>query len=348
VRRLLATLMLLLVAGTLIPATSASAGVRPASDPGWQRFGVRLYDVPVPDLHNPRGLRYIIDFLPSGTVIHRRILVLNEESRTVHLTVYPDAAAISGGEFIGQTGQTRSELTSWIRVQHASLTLRPQASILDMVTIRVPRSATRGEHYGEIWVQQSVRGRTSGGVAVTEVARVGIRIYLAVGRGGAPPTNFAITSLTGHRSASGGPLLIAHVRNTGGRAVDLSGQARLSAGSGGVTAGPFREQQILTLAPGQSANMVFTPGQQLPSGPWHATVAVVSGFTHRTARSTIRFLPGRRLTVATWTRSVMIWAAGLAGVTLASLVLALILLRGRGQRIPRAHARRPGRQRTFH
>jgi hypothetical protein len=338
VRRLLATLMLLLVAGILVPATSAFAGVRPTSDAGGQRFGVRLYDVPAPDLHNPRGLQYIIDYLPSGTVIHRRILVLNEESRTVHLAVYPDAAAISGGEFIGETGQTHSELTSWIRVQHASLTLRPQASILDMVTIRVPRSATRGEHYGEIWVQQSARGRISGGVAVTEVARVGIRIYLAVGHGGAPPTSFVITSLTGHRSASGRPLLIAYVRNTGARAVDLSGQARLTAGFGGVTAGPFREQQLLTLAPGQSDNMVFTPGKQLPSGPWHATVAVVSGFTHRTARSTIRFLPDRRLTAATWTRSVMIWAAGLAGVTVGSLVLALILLRSRGRRIPRPHA----------
>jgi hypothetical protein len=338
VRRLLATLMLLLVAGTLVPATRAFAGMRPTTDAGSQRFGVRLYDVPVSDLHNPRGLRYIIDYLPSGTVIHRRILVLNEESRTVHLAVYPDAAAISGGEFIGETGQTRSELTSWIRVRHASLTLRPQASMLDMVTIRVPRSATRGEHYGEIWVQQSARGRTRGGVAVTEVTRVGIRIYLAVGRGGAPPTSFAITSLTGHRSASGRPLLIARVRNTGGRAVDLSGQARLAAGSGGITAGPFREQQILTLAPGQSDSMVFTPGNQLPSGPWHAKVDVVSGFTQRTARSTIRFLPDRRLTAATRTRSVMIWASGLAGVALGSLVLALILLRARGRRIPRAQA----------
>lgn len=332
-RRLLRALMLLLAAGTLVPAASASAGTTPTVMPGPGRFGVRLFDVPVSDLHNPRGLQYIIDFLPSGTVIHRRILVLNEESRRVHLTVYPDAARITDGEFIGDAGQTRSELTSWISVRRASLTLRPHSSTLDMVTIRVPRRATRGEHYGEIWIQQVGHGRTSGGVAVTEVARVGIRVYLAVGHGGAPPTWFAITSVTGHRSASGQPLLVAHVRNTGGRAVDLSGQARLSAGPGGIMAGPFRGQQIVTLAPGQADNMVFAPGKSLPSGPWLATITLVSGFTTRTAHSTIQFRRGRQLAAA-WTRPAMIWGAGLI-VTLGLLAAALVLVPSRG--------RRPGR-----
>jgi hypothetical protein len=335
-RRLLSALMLLLAAGTMVPAASASAGTTPAVKPGPGQFGVRLYDVPVSDLHNPRGLRYITDFLPSGTVIHRRILVLNEESRKVHFTVYPDAARIAHGYFIGDAGHARSELTSWISVRHPSLTLRPHSSTLDMITIRVPRQATRGEHYGEIWVQQVGHGRTSGGVAITEVARVGIRIYLAVGHG-APPTNFAITSVTGHRSASGQPLLVAHVRNTGGRAVDLSGQARLSAGPGGTTAGPFPEQQIITLAPGQADNMVFAPGKSLPSGPWTATVTLVSGFTTRTAHSTIQFRGGQRTAAAAWTRRMMTWGVGLIAA-LGVLVLALVLLRSRGRRT-RPHSR---------
>jgi hypothetical protein len=327
VRRLITLLMLLAAAWTLVPAASALAGTSSGGGPGLQRFGVRLYDVPVSEAHNPRGLRYIIDFLPSGTVIHRRILVTNEESRTAHFTIYPDAAKIGRGMFIGDAGRTRSELTSWITVQHPRLTLAAGASVLDLVTIRVPRHATRGEHYGVIWAQQVAHARNSAGVDIAQVARVGIRIYLAVGPGGAPPTRFAITSLTGRRTAAGRPILAARVRNTGGRAIDLSGHALLSAGPGGTAAGPFPEQQIIVLAPGQADNVTFAPGKRLPTGPWHAKVTLVSGFTTATARQTIAFSATAR-TAAAWFRlPVTIWAL----VLIASLIaIAVFLVRRYG------------------
>ena len=121
------------------------------------------------------------------------------------------------------------------------------------------------------------------------VDRVGIRIYLAVGQGGAPPTNFAITSITGHRSAKGQPSLVADVDNTGGRAVDLNGTASLTAGPGGTSASPFPGKQIITLAPGQSGSVSFTPPKSLPDGPWQAKVTVVSGLTVSTGTQTIQF-----------------------------------------------------------
>ena len=112
-----------------------------------------------------------------------------------------------------------------------------------------------------IWVQQAADARATKGFQVKVVARVGIRIYLAVGRGGAPPTNFAITSITGHRSAKGQPSIVADVDNTGGRAVDLNGTASLTAGPGGTSAGPFPGKQIITLAPGQSGHHELHPAQ---------------------------------------------------------------------------------------
>ena len=224
-RRMLSMLLLLTAASIAVPATNALASAAPGLQ---QQFGVRLFDVPVAAAHNPRALRYIIDFVHPGSVIRRRILVLNQETRRAHFAVYPDAARITHGMFVGDSGATRSELTSWTRLQHRTLTLSPGASTLDMVTIRIPRGATRGEHYGVIWVQQAARARTASGTAIKEVNRVGIRIYLDVGRGGAPPTRFVITSLAGHRSPSGQPVVVARVHDTGGLAVDLSGQVRLS------------------------------------------------------------------------------------------------------------------------
>jgi hypothetical protein len=314
VRRLLSIIMLALAAGTLLPAASALAAVKPPTPPSLQRFGVRL--VPVSATGDPRALRYIIDDVPSGTVIHRRILVVNQGTRNAHLTVYPDAALISQGLFTGDAGATPNELTSWISVQHPALTLGPNASVMDMITIKVPREATRGEHYGVIWVQQVAHTRAANGFGLTEVGRVGIRIYLAVGRGGAPPTTFAITSITGHRPASRQPFILAHVDNTGGRAVDLNGTANLTGGPGNSNAGPIPAQQIITLAPGQSGNMTFAPGKQLPAGPWKAEVTLVSGFTTNTASAAIEFnapaAPHRGLPF-------MLWAALLV------LVLALAL-----------------------
>jgi hypothetical protein len=289
VRRLLGLIMLLLAAGTLSPAAVA-ADPRPGGQLP-QRFGVQLADVPVDAARNPRALRYIVDYLPTGTVVHRRILVVNQEARTARFTVYPDAAQIAGGLFTGDAGQTRSELTQWIQVQHPVITLRPGASVMDTVTIKVPQAATRGEHYGVIWVQQAGHARAASGFGVNEVSRVGIRVYLAVGRGGAPPTNFAIASIAGHRSAKGWPTIVVHVENTGGRAVDLNGTARLADGPGRSVAGPFRSQQIISLAPGQSGNMTFAPPRSLPNGPWQARVTLTSGLTTSAGAATIEFAP---------------------------------------------------------
>jgi len=332
VRRLLRLILLALVAGTAVPATTASAAPMPAATPSPQRFGVRLVDVPVDEAHNPRALRYIIDYLPTGSVIHRRILVQSDESSRARFTVYPDAAKISHGYFVGDVGHTRSELTSWIHVAHARVRLRAGHSTMDMITIRVPRGATRGEHYGVIWVQQTARARTARGFAIREINRVGIRVYLAVGRGGAPPTNFTISDIAGHRSAQSRQVLTAEVDNTGGRAVDLSGTARLTGGPGGTSAGPFPVHRIITLAPGQSYPVAFIMPRRLPSGPWQATVTLTSGLTRHSASATILF--GSRLTASVWRRP-----TGMA--VLAVLILgigALIVVGVRRARAPRRAA----------
>ena len=323
-RRLLGTVLLAVVAASVSPAAAAAAGVtEPKTGPA-QTFGTRLVDVPVSEAGNPRALQYIIDYLPTGTTIHRRILVMNGERRTAHFAVYSDAAQISNEEFIGATGATRSELTGWISVQHPAVTLAPGASEMDMITIKVPLGATRGEHYGMIWVQQAAHVRSTRGVGINEVARVGIRIYLAVGTGGAPPTAFAIASMTGSRSAEGQPSLVVHVDNAGGRAVDLGGTARLTGGPGGTSAGPFTGQQIVTLAPGQSGNMSFAPPMSLPDGPWQAKVTLVSGITTAVATGTVQF---GAVTSAGIRLGLMAWAGIALGVLALALGLAAVLVR---------------------
>jgi hypothetical protein len=315
VRRSIRFMMFALAAGTLSvlsPVASAATSSSPAAAPGPAgTFGVRLADVPVSEAGNPRALRYIIDYLPTGTVIHRRILVANDESRTARFTIYADAAFISDGEFVGYAGATRNELTDWVSVQHPTVTLAAGASVMDMITVRVPSGATRGEHYGVIWVQQTAKASPRDGESgVIEVSRVGVRLYVAVGRGGAPPTSFTITSITGHLTDAGRPVIVAHVNNTGGRAIDLNGSARLADGPGGTSSGPFPAQRIVTLAPGQSWNLTFAVPKSLPDGSWRATVSLASGLTTASATAAIELTANVAAQAATSTTPWIWLAAG--------------------------------------
>jgi hypothetical protein len=317
VRRALGVILLTAAAGISIPA-AAVASTTLTTNPNPPRFGTRLVDVPVSEAHNPRGLRYIIDFLHPGMVIRRRIMVISQEPRSATFTVYPDAAGIKKGYFIGDAGHTRNELTTWIKVQHSRVTLGAGKSVMDLVTIKVPRAATRGEHYGVIWVQQTAKVNSAHGVAVKEISRVGIRIYLAIGRGGAPATKFAITSVSGHKSPKGRLFLTAMVRNTGGRAVDLSGTVRLTSGPGGTSAGPFSLQRVITLAPGQSGPITFEPPRTLPSGPWQASIKLVSGLTVERAAAAISF--SSQTTASIWLRPItLIWVGAIAALMLIGL-----------------------------
>jgi hypothetical protein len=336
-------LTLTLAAAGLAPAIGAAAVALPAggqptpSTPAERaesalkqlHFGVRLVDVPVDEARNPRALRYIIDFLPTGSVIHRRIMIINEEPRTARFAVYPAAAVITGGMFLGLAGHARNELSGWITVQHPSVTLGPGQSALDLVTIRVPEGATAAEHFAVIWAEQSESVRSSAHVTIRDVARVGVRVYLAVGRGGVPPTSFAVTSMTGQLPGPGKPTLMVGVRNTGGRAVDLDARLLLSHGPGGSSAGPFRDIHTVTLAPGQSGTLTFALPAALPAGPWTATVTLVSGQTTATARTSVSF--GARVAADSWaSAATLAWGGGmLVGMVVIGSVLAMRFWRPR-------------------
>ena len=277
------------------PATSAHPSPAPSHPSPAARppsFGLRLVDVPLDRWADRRAWTYIIDFLHPGTEIRRRILVQNFGPSVAHVAVYPDAAVIKHGSFTGDAGETRTELITWVRMQRPELTLAPHAWAMDAVTIRVPPDASSGERYGVIWAQETTRVHSRGRIAVTEVNRVGVRIYLAVGPGGAPPTDFEIGKITGSRQKNGDPIIVARVRNTGGRAVDLSGHLRLFNGPGGISAGPFPIQYGTTLSPGQSGQVSSVlPNKQLPNGPWRVEVVLQSDLVQKRASATIDFAP---------------------------------------------------------
>lgn len=198
-----ASLMLINVASAL-----AQSGVPSGS------IGIRLLEVPAHLAEDPRAHLYVIDHLNQGDTINRRVEVLSGLDHRERIGLYTAGAVVSKGRFGFLEGRTQNELSSWIEVDRPSVDLAPDGSATAVVTITVPMDAEDGERYAVVWAETPP---SSGpGTDVVSIDRVGIRVYLSVGRNGGPPTDFRIESLTAARDESGRPIVSATVVNTGG------------------------------------------------------------------------------------------------------------------------------------
>jgi len=84
-------------------------------------------------------------------------------------------------------------------------------------------------------------------------------------------------------------MVLADVHNTGGRALDMNGSLQLTAGPGGLSAGPFPATLGTTLAIGDTETVTIPLDKALPAGPWDARITLHSGLLNRSAKATITF-----------------------------------------------------------
>jgi hypothetical protein len=305
-------------AATLTSLHAASAG----------GIGIRLVDIPVDTHGDDRALLYIVDHLAPGTSIHRRIEVSNTTDSAAHVALYAAAASIDHDAFLVADAHTPNELSSWTSVSPGTVNVPAGGQALATVRIAVPDDAAPGEQYAVVWAE--VRSSPHGAEGVTQVNRVGIRLYLSVGRGNPPAEDFSIDSLTATRSPAGLPTVLATVHNTGGRAIDMSGTLELTEGPGGLSAGPFPASLGTTLAPGDTGTVTIALDEQIPMGPWDAQIDLKSGLLDRTERATITFPTKGAVTISTH-HGVPPWvvAAGIASALLAVAVLTFLVRRRR-------------------
>lgn len=277
----------LLVAASA-PVETARGAPEPDADIG---VGIRLVDAPLARRDDPRAHVYIVDHLRPGDTIERRVEVANRSTRTRDVALYPAAATVGKEGFdFAVPNRATNELTGWVRLEKSVLTLKPDARARIKLTITVPESATAGEHYAVLWAE--VEGERRPSANVVNVGRAGIRIYLSVGPGGEPPSDFVVDEMTGVRTESGDPLVTARVRNTGGRALDLRGELRLTDGPGALSVGPVAVQ-METLAPGDTRQLRIPLDAVVPDGRWQARIVLASGRVQREATATITFGPTR-------------------------------------------------------
>lgn len=269
-----------LLAGVIVPVGSALA-----AGPG--SIGIRLVNDPEVSRNDPLARSYIVDRVAPGTSIRRRVEIINTTGSTADVAIYPAAASLRRSRFGFAPGHSGNELSSWTSVSRGVLRLAPGRKTVATVTIDVPKEASSGERYAVIWAEVSQPAPDAGGV--TLVNRVGVRMYVSIGPGGAPPSNFVIRSLAAKRSATGERLVVARVQNSGQRTLEISGNLTLSKGPGGLSAGPIPVKLGTALTPGESKRVNVRLDDQLPRGPWRAQMQLRSGSIQRVAMATITF-----------------------------------------------------------
>jgi hypothetical protein len=247
-------------------------------------IGIRLVDAPVERRDDPRAQTYIVDHVGQGATITRHVEISSTVTQPTNVSLYVAAATLEDGQFVFGEGRAENDLTDWSSIDPPEVAVPASGTVQATVTIAVPTDADDGERYGVIWAELP----GSGGSA-NVVNRVGVRIYLSVGEGEEPVTDFTIDSLTASRDAEGVPVVETRVTNTGGRAIDLAGSLVLANGPGSLNAGPFDVQIGTTLAPGDSAPARVQLDPSLPDGPWDATITISSGRLEHTAEATLTF-----------------------------------------------------------
>ncbi|PZG12830.1 peptidase [Micromonospora craterilacus] len=292
---------------TGVPAAPAvAAHEQQAAGRDQEGIGIRLVDIPAARVNDPRARVYIIDHVKPGATVSRRIEVSNGSPDRQEVELYAGGATIEENTFTVPEGHGGNELSGWISLGSASLDLAPGQSRQVEVDIEVPRTASKGERYGAIWAPVSSAPKRNGNVI--QVHRVGLRLYLDVGPGGEPPTDFRVDDVAAEPGPGEFPLVTARVTNTGGRALDMTGTLTLTKGP--VRAGPFKVTNGVTILPGQSGRVQIEVDQSLPAGVWDVRLVLTSGVVERTAEGRITLPVATRAAMQSSTPGWLVYSLG--------------------------------------
>ncbi len=253
--------------------------------------GLRLLDVRTEQAADPRANIYIVDHVIPGTLVERRLEVSNGTDAPIAISLDGTGAGVDDGWLINESpAEPRpEELAAWIEVDPPALVLRPQSVAVVTARIQVPPDAPPGERYGAVVAAPPA---VDGGNGVSMVSRVGVRIYLSVGVGDEPPSDFEIDVLTAARTAESAPTIDVGVVNTGGRALDVAGSLTLVTEDGVIEAGPFETSLGRTLGVDDRGDVTVLLPADLPRGPWIVTATMRSGLVERNAQATLTFPDG--------------------------------------------------------
>jgi len=259
-------------------ATAATAKKAPVVT-----FGVEPATAKIPD-----GRPFFSYGVTPGGLLMDHVAILNYSLRPLPLTVYPqDGVNTSAGGFTLKVGALKpSDAGAWISLGRSRLsvvvparksTLAPPAALILPITVRVPFTATPGDHAaGIVAVLTSIARRGLANVRLDQ--RVATRVFIRVA--GTVHAQLSIENLAASYQGTLNPvgrgaLIVTYrVHNTGN--ANLAGtQAVQVTGWFGQRVTLTSLPQIPLLLPGGSVNETAHVPGVFPTGPLTVEVAVV-------------------------------------------------------------------------
>ena len=222
---------------------------------------------------------YFVYRAAPGAVIHGTVKVTNVSTvaGTVRLSgVDATTGQTSGAVYLSSTA-TQHAVGTWLSLASNAVKLAPHSSQMVPFTVRVPSSASAGEHLGGLVAAPAVasqvhtvsHGGSSFHVNINEISIVAVQVNVP----GPHDPRLDVTGIT----AAGRPgyqTLLLTVANTGNELLKAQGRLQITQASGGSVLN--RAFKLDTLVPQTSIQYpVYVTGQRLAPGQYRAKVRVV-------------------------------------------------------------------------
>jgi WxL Interacting Protein, peptidoglycan binding domain len=293
---------------------------------------------------------YFVIRAKPGEVVSTSVRVSNVGGLAGTTRLYAAGAttgSTSGAVYLGRNRVARS-VGAWLDLHSKRLTLAPHTSRVVTFTVRVPPSATPGDHLGGIVAENAsltnAAGKGSLQVRIRRLTIVGVEVQV-------PGHPAALLRISGVKAGGGRgyQYLYLHLRNDG--AVTLKPAGTLVVATANGTSVARRRLSLDTFLPGTAIDYpVLLPGKVLTPGSYTATIvlsyrAIVLGYRRspgpwRTVRATFGFTvtheqqtqvykgaPAAAAPDRTARASTLPWIAGSMGALILLLVAALIGIR---------------------
>jgi len=258
------TKTLLLLATALAVAFGALASGAEAATIGG--FGARPAHF---NPSNPATRAYFIRTVPRGGSFTDQVVVTNTAAKPVTLRVYPvdGLTGATSGVVYGNRGARLHGAGLWVTPAVPTVTVPANSQTTVALTVKVPATASVGQHLGGLALEDVNAGRSSGRFSVTEVLRTVVGIEVVVP--GPSLTHLALESFSiAPIQGTTYPSVVVNLANTG----TILCKPRLAialTGPGGVQRA---SRKLDTVLPGDSIPYPFVWPHGLAAGNYSANI----------------------------------------------------------------------------
>jgi hypothetical protein len=212
--------------------------------------------------------------IKAGSVLHDYVAVDNFSSHPVTFQVYAtDGFVNSSGDLsLLPAAQKPTDIGSWVRLLHNSVTVPAHARINEPFTLTVPPNATPGDHTGGMIASIRLPGKQ-----VTVDRRIGVPMYMRIAGPLVPAVRIDATSVSYHGTLDpfgGGGADVSYTVHNIGNVRLLGGQTVIVTGPFGITLATVHPPALTELLPGQSERVHAHLSGVFPAGPMTVHVKI--------------------------------------------------------------------------